>query len=264
MIKRTYSVKWFERFGNNIQQISNGIIYCQKNQNCFISPDHNLISSFKINHELETNNIVYNKFFNSWDFGGCSQWNAYNNIRHEIIKTIIYPKLKFLSHLKEPLNANDLVIHIRSGDIFTKTHKRCDKFVQNPLSFFLKIIELYDNIYICSENNNNPVLEYLAKLQNVTIYTNRSIIEDLSLIMRSQNVCIGGIGTFAIAACMLSQNLKNFYSTDLDPVTFLNYNMINAKIVNKHIYHIDQNKYIRIGTWKNTKEQRNLMINYKP
>lgn len=263
MTKHTFSLKWFERFGNNIQQISNGIIFAKKNNYCFISPEHPLINSFKINIEHETNNIIYNKFFNCWNFESCHVWNEYNKDRHNIIKNKIYHHLKFKDQIGEQLSSNILVIHIRSGDIFRKTNKPCNKFVQNPLSFFQKIIEQYDKIYVCSEDHRNPVLDHLNKLSNVTIYMNRNIIDDLILLMKAQNICVGGVGTFGIAASMLSQNLKNFYSTDLDPKTFLNYNMIDPLLANKYITHIDQDKYIKVGNWKNTILQHQLMIDYK-
>lgn len=263
MSHRTYSLRWFERFGNNIQQISNGIIFAKTNNCCFISPEHKLINSFEINNEYKNSNIIYNKFFNCWDFESCNLWDNYNSIRHEIIKNIIYDKLKFKHLINNKLSSDTLVIHIRSGDIFTQTHKPCHKFVQNPLSFFLKVMEGYNKVYICSEDDKNPVLEHLNKRSNTIIYTNRDIVDDLILLMSSSNVCIGGVGTFGISACMLSQNLKNFYSTDLDPKTFLNYNMIDNKYVNKFITHIDQNRYIQIGYWRNTKEQNQLMIDYK-
>lgn len=262
-MKPTYTLRWFERFGNNIQQISNGIMFAKSNNYCFISPEHELINSFKININEETNNLVYNKFFNCWNFKSCHLWNEYNLHRHRIIKDIIYHHLKFKNNITEKLPLDNLVVHIRSGDIFRKTHKPCHKFVQNPLCFFEKIISQYNQIYICSEDDRNPVINYLSKLPNTTIYTNRNIIDDIILLMRSQNICIGGVGTFAVAISMLSQNLRNFYATDLDPKTFLNYNMINPEFINKHITHIDEDKYIKIGKWKNTRQQKELMINYK-
>lgn len=262
----TYSLWWFERFGNNIQQISNLILYALQYNVPAIIPDHKYINSFKINEHLETTNIRKNKFFNCWNFNGCNQWEDFTKKRHKIVREYIYPNLKFRNKDVNILNDDDLVIHIRSGDIFRHHSKGCSgrqKFVQNPLSFFQKIMEDYNKIYICSENRANPVLDILSKDNRVTTYIGRNIIDDILLILSSKNVCTGGIGTFAIACCMLSKNIKKFYSTNLDPKTFLNYHNIDGSIAEKYITTIDQSRYIRIGRWCNLHDQRQLMLEYK-
>lgn len=266
MNHNTYSFKWFERFGNNIQQISNLIMYCEHNNVCGLVPDHQYINSFKINEHLETENIRYNKFFNCWNFNSCHLWDNFTKQRHQIIKNKIYPNLKFKDKDINILSEDDLVIHIRSGEIFRPHNTRGPerrKFVQSPLSFFTKIIEQYNKIYICSENRANPVIDSLSKNPKTTIYIGRSIIDDILLILSSKNVCVSGVGTFGLACCMLSQNLKNFYSTDLDPKTFLNYHNIDDTIINKTIISIDQNKYIKLGSWSNSPEQRKIMLEYQ-
>jgi len=46
---KNYTISYyFSRYGNNLQQIANGIIFANKNQSNFYISNHNKINSFKI------------------------------------------------------------------------------------------------------------------------------------------------------------------------------------------------------------------------
>ena len=55
-------LQWCGRFGNNIQQISNAISYCQENKLNFSSPDNELIKPFNITFNT-TNNYCYSGLY---------------------------------------------------------------------------------------------------------------------------------------------------------------------------------------------------------
>ena len=61
------------------------------------------------------------------------------------------------------LTDNDLVIHLRSGDVLGGGHSSA--YIQPPLSFYLEVIEKrhWDTIYILTETRNNPVLSALVE-----------------------------------------------------------------------------------------------------
>ena len=77
--------------------------------------------------------------------------------------------------------------------------------------------------------------------------------------MNAYNLVSSGVGTFAIAAALCSNKLNNFYCTDLYLTNHLNPEMLKGP----NIFRTELKKYIKIGEWKNTLEQTELMMNYK-
>ena len=79
---------------------------------------------------------------------------------------------RLFNFVNEPLNENDLVIHLRSGDIMSSGH-HC--YIQPPLCFYEEIIKLrkWNKIYILLERNNNPCLNALKqKYPNIITFIN--------------------------------------------------------------------------------------------
>ncbi len=86
--------------------------------------------------------------------------------RIEIARKYIRP-LFILNEKK--LDSNDLVIHLRSGDIFARAHYA---YIQPPYEFYKDIINSrkWNNIYIITEKPNNPCYDKL-KLDYPNIIT---------------------------------------------------------------------------------------------
>jgi hypothetical protein len=94
----------------------------------------------------------------------------------EIIDTYIKPYIDYdLSDTKGIQLEKDLVIHIRSGDIF-RTNFPLSHYIQPPLSFYTRIIDEseFEQIYILSETHLlNPVIPaLLAKYKHVHFLSN--------------------------------------------------------------------------------------------
>ena len=94
-------------------------------------------------------------------------------IREEILRNI--PKYKG--------SENDLIIKLRSGDIFTKFFN--NTYYQPPLCFYKKIIKEnnFEHITILSNGYENPVVNELIKLYPKIHYTEGTIQEAISLII---------------------------------------------------------------------------------
>lgn len=169
---------WVGRLGNNIKQMEHII------DNAIINK-HNII--FNVKHELFNVSII-EKYF-----------SKYNNDK-KIESTFFYPNvvpLKYLSKeqfeernniLKEAfllkninkLPENDIVIHIRSGDIFTPSNtwpeycaKGHNSYIPPPLSYYIREINKYkyETMYIVCEDTVNPVVNELLKLYKKSVYT---------------------------------------------------------------------------------------------
>jgi hypothetical protein len=149
-----------------------------------------------------------------------------------IIDKYIKPYIDY--NLVDNYNINfekDLIIHIRSGDIFDKNFN-VNSYIQPPYSFYKKIIEenKFDNIYILSENYNiNPIIpKLLSNYKNIKFLSN-----DLDVdfkIMLNSCFFVNSNSTLCIIINSLSTNKKNIYLTSWTSgfsnfkYTYYNYN----------------------------------------
>jgi hypothetical protein len=252
---------WFGRLGNNIQQISNAIYYCQKNNINFTCPKHEHINSFSIDFGKDT--YLSNRFFffngNSKDFN-CIEWEV-NSRRKNICEQYILPNIKIQP--KEIVGDDTIVIHIRSGDIFRPGgwHKL---YTQNPLWYFQNIINKYEKTIIVTDikdpNLLNPVIPHLVQNKKVTIQS-QTVQDDFATLLSARNLCCSGVGTFCVAAALCSNNLKKFYSSTIYWPEQLNPTMLYHCNIDIEITHIKN--YIKVGEWVNSPEQVDLIINHK-
>jgi len=168
----------------------------------------------------------------------------------------------------------DIGIHIRSGDIFGgNVHW---EYVQPPLDYYIKIINKNPtkSIIIVHDSNirkphwRNPVLDKLIEyietneLKNVNIQS-KSIREDMAALCCSKTI-ICAMGTFSFMCYIISPITQQIY---------IPHYMINKKrgknwfVLNEEdkdvVNVIDISSYIKVGSWKNKPEQRELMLNYK-
>ena len=152
-----------------------------------------------------------------------------------------------------PLGNNDLVIHIRSGDIFRGTGAHIG-YLSPPLSYFKNIIEQnnYDNIYLVAEDTVNPCINRLLELYPRIIFKIQTLEQDIKLILAATNIVIS-IGTFIPELLNLSNNIKNIYRP-----SYVYCNKPDCKI---HITDLNEYKKSMLP-WKNTPKQHEIMVNY--
>ena len=130
-----------------------------------------------------------------------------------------------------------LVIHIRSGDIF---YKPILSYFQNPINYYKTLIQNYEKvILVTSAEKNNPVVRELLKETKVTIHST-TLQEDFNILFNAINLATSGVGTFPIAAALLSNKLRNFYYTDLYSDEHLNPKMVTNKRVNHFKYKVEE------------------------
>jgi len=255
---------YYGRLGNNLQQIANGIIFSEIYKVNFISKKHpyiNVISTNMTKPVFKKKYRFFNyseKFFLNLDTPR-SKPLVYKDVVqriHRIFQEQLLPNIQFYKKINIPKDT--LVIHIRSGDIFEKT-KHFDQ-VQNPLNFYLEVIKDYEDVLIVtSPSRNNPVLNVLKNLKTHNVIIQSSSVEDdFNTLVNATNLCLSGVGTFGIAAALLSRNLKRLYFTDLYMKSHLNPEMVDLKIVEKIEYKI--NNYLNIGEWSNSNKDVELML----
>jgi len=153
----------------------------------------------------------------------------------------------------QPLESNDLVIHIRSGDLFIGTSPH-PKYLSPPLSYYEKIIEnnSYNNIYLIAEDTLNPCINKLLELYPRIIFKLQNLEQDIKLILSATNVVIS-IGTFVSELLSISDNVKNVYLPN-----YCNFKKLGVK---NHL--TDLSEYYKLMIpWKNTLEQKKKMLEY--
>lgn len=217
--------------------IKKPIIY--KEKNIIIWPN---LYKDKINVDIQINNlntIFYFKYKNK------QFYNRLKIIREEVISNI-------------PIFNNtpdDLVIHIRSGDVFINHYNR--KYGQPPLCFYQKIINdnNFKNIYLTSSGHKNPTVDKLLQLYPKIKFINGTLEESISAIIYSYNLVLS-ISTFPYTLFKLNNNLKKIFVYSL-----FDYEL---KDENFTIYRMEASKnYLNKiqGKWRITKDQLDLMIN---
>ena len=188
--------------------------------------------------------------------------NRIGILKNEIVNNL--PKVN--------VNKNDLIIHIRSGDIFQHKGETdyAPDYSQPPLCFYQKILEQFkfSDIYIIAEDNIfNPVIEELRKKYPKIKYNQNSLEIDLSYLIYGYNI-VGSISSFLISSIKLNDNIKFFWEYDRYPMC--------SKIYHFHhsIFNIQRNYTIyqmppsetykyRMIVWKCSDEQINIMLNDK-
>lgn len=263
---------WAGRLGNNLQQVGNALMYSEYTNSAFEQHlNHEVIDKFSVIFGDNNTNIQHEFFCygpiqnQDTTYSPCP--NQYFNLEYiyanmqRILKTYVFPKLKLT---RKKIDDDTLVVHIRSGDIFCGGNPWGKNYIQNPLSFYEKIITNFSKILIVTEPDNcNPIVEHLSKKNNVSIQSS-NICDDFSTLISAKNLALSGVGTFGAAASILSPNLKNLYVSNLYLEEHLNYKMIKTEDINIHVHELKNYELsIEKCNWFCTQEQKEYLLNYK-
>ena len=209
---------WCGRLGNNIVQLSNII-------DIAIAYKHNIkINVKKIQFfDLSVIENYFKKYNNSEKITDKNNFFSWSKLpfSKDIIERIVEERnveernkllqKAFLIKNINKLNENDIVIHIRSGDIFS-SHPH-PGYVPPPLSYYIKEIDKckYEKIHIICEDTKNPVVNELLKLYKNAVYKKNTLEHDIRIILGATNI-VSSVGTFIPALMLLSNNITSLYS----------------------------------------------------
>ena len=233
---------WKGRLGNNIHQLSNII-------DIAIAYKHNV--NFKVDHPLFNLKLIeeyFNKYNNKKIDRGIFFYRGKMSYSSDIYEGNIEErnnllKKSFLIKDINKLDEDDLIIHIRSGDIFSTCPNRA--YVPPPLSYYINYINKiqHKKIIIISEDKKNPVINKLLQLYKNAEYNKRTLNHDIRIILGATKI-IYSIGTFIPKLLLMSDNIKLLYGSE-------------------HSQHEELEDYYQImKPWRNTKIQRDYILTY--
>lgn len=278
-----YSINYFkggiqDSFGNNIQQIGLALVYIHKIRGNFYFKNHTYINQFSVINSRFHNLLRFFKkkyrffYFNKKETDFYKRKNYFDDTENDfpinsnemieykeligsVLKKYVTPNLNFFKNIE--IDRSTLVIHIRSGDVFLNNWE--NNYIQNPMAYYLTIMKDYKKIIlVTSPDLSNPVIPKLLKLKNVTLHAT-TVTEDFNLLLNAPNLASSGVGTYSIAAALLSNKLEKFYCSTIYLDEHLNPDMIDSKKVEITKYEVSN--YINFGEFRNSDESIQKIMN---
>lgn len=264
---------WSGRLGNNIQQVANCIMVSKSTNGVMEQVlDHSIIDKFYYSFGSNENDFA-GRFY-AWEQMvhcekgikeggneiGVSPQYVYSRMR-EICKDYVRPKLKLPQ--KEIIGDDTIVMHLRSGDNYHKVFDPPTNYVPNPLIYYLNLIDSFDKCILITEpDRENPIIHELMKIDKVKVQSS-TVEDDFATLMSAKNVALSGVGTFAMAAALCSNNITDLYTTNLLLTEHLNYSMLYDTDVTVHTMHLEDYIPVYPCSWANTEEQRKFILEYR-
>jgi hypothetical protein len=252
---------WQGRLGNNILQLRHAIQYALFYKYNVILPPHTYFNTtyICINNEINIDNT--NKVIDKYNFLfrtmiDVADKSCFTKNNEEMIRIL---KRCFAHTTTANLDIQDVVIHIRSGDIFNNTIDQCARgYIMPPLSYYTNILNnhMYNKIYIVAEDTKNPCINKLVELYPNIHLKIQSLDQDIALVLAATNL-IMSYGTFCPALLLLSDNIRNVYRPSYCMSDIVSINTINDTRIQLGDY-----KH-KLTPWLNTPGQRQIMLTWQ-
>jgi hypothetical protein len=178
--------------------------------------------------------------------------------------TIVRDKIKSIFCIPPiPLNSNDIVVHLRSGDIMRPNpHPR---YIVPPLCYYVNILNAhhYDTIYIISEDTHNPCLKPLLHTFPNSVFRIQSLKDDIGYILGASNLIVS-FGTFVPELARLSTNNPKIYIPNYLLKPHPKWHHADTICNNLDIISINLSDYAEsMYPWRATQIQKERIISYK-
>ena len=247
---------WYGRTGNNVCQMIRCIWVALHKKHCIIKfkNKHPFFNSQQIHikdvsQNIQDQNIIQDIFFN------ITKYNL-PDIPLYKMKDIFQKYLKPITNLNLNLNndkTDNICIHLRGGDTFSKNpHK---SYLPPPLRYYTDIIKKYNSCTMVYEDTKNICVNELKKNKKVDVF-HKTLQNDIEFLCSCKELAIG-FGTFGLLIYFMNINLKKIYIPDYfyNELPNKNYGTIEVNVIKLP-------NYIKPGSWKNTDQQRKLLLSY--
>lgn len=290
-------INYSGRFGNLLHQYVNAIRLARSTGLAFVQLGHHEILDAKTAFTVggitflpahaalpDDGAFIAGHFFNSDDFipvlGHFLNFHLEDEIEFtSVVQEYIRPHmLTGIPLATEWHPADELTVHIRSGDIFSSDHPVIHGYRQPPLSFYILVVTrmldsgLINKVRLVFEDRGNPCVAALEQWlsQHAIAYrvSSGSLREDMSALVDAPHLVFGH-GTVGYAVCRLSKNIEtvHYFAPELGG----NYGFIPT--ISKVFAVSDRDaKYIKAfeyglpfaaeDGWRNTPEMHQTMLTY--
>jgi hypothetical protein len=217
-------------------------------------------------------------FFNTFAFESCLQAVPCNFV-DETIDRFLRPLFAHHLNRARPADPSAMILNFRSGDIFDDP-PASTWYVQPPASFYIKAFEFarrhlgVKRAVIVYEDNRNPAVgaveTYLNEHGLAFIDLSGDPERDLRSLLSAAHIA-APFSTFTEAAALLSRNLRNYFAfrsieahADLhqrrvDPMLSA---VLRSRGGHPFVIHDRGGAYIAPKDWRNSDEQRRMIVNY--
>ena len=172
-----------------------------------ILPNHTLLKVNEIynkeNKEINNDNIqINNDFFYARKLGFEIEPYKMREIAQKYLIDIVNINL----NKEQNKNSNNLVIHLRLGDIMTVSNT----YIIHPLKLYKQLIQEddYDNYIFVYEKEEFLITELKKINNNKLIFQSSSLIDDIELLCNEENFLLS-FSTFSLMIYFLSKNIKH-------------------------------------------------------
>lgn len=258
-VKNLFGLKYL---GNTIQALSNTLYLCEKYRKNMDYPEHPFIQKIIIDHyEGSENDLQYDNLFYFAGNGREVDFNVkhLNYNRKRLCEEYIFPNLK-LPENKLDFGDDELIIHIRTGDIFAPNNPY-GIMIPNPLFYYRYLCEKYKKVIVVCQDKINPIINKLSDISNVEVFESNDVMESFNVILNAKNLATSGVSTFGYAAALCSKKLKTLHATNILAEEQLNYEMLIGK-VNVEVFNLNLDNYVKMHTWNGSKEQIEKTLSY--
>ncbi|MCP9796545.1 hypothetical protein [Cyanobium sp. Lug-B] len=284
--------RWYGRTGNNIQQLIVVIAHAEAFRGSvqvdedFIQsgPLRNIVNAFSLDFQVDSaaaaRTHLSGLFFHYMEYGFSRSDHrrmAFANgdkprrdsvlgrqyIRrqaHRIARAHLAPHI-----LRPPPGTfseaqleSTLVIHLRGGDVANLTNPY---YITNPLHFYRELRQRHRRAIIVTEpGSSHPLLEAVLSLFADHDVVTGSVEDDFQLLRHATHLATSGVGTFAVAAALLSERLRRFHCTDVFLNEHLNPHMLDADRVTVEMLRLPG--YVK--AWRRSSDRLKLLHHWRP
>ncbi len=162
-----------------------------------------------------------------------------------------------------PRKKDDLVIHLRSGDVFWPNPHPA--YGQPPLGFYKKIIQSkrWNSVTLVSEDEKSPCfigIENLCRRRNIPLSITGKSIDDALCALASASTLVMSKGTFLPAVCWLAPGTRTLFSFGSEGLDIFPLERSRLFVIRDTFGEYD--RIVLRGNWKNNPAQRDLMVSY--
>ncbi len=285
-----YKIKhWYGRIGNNLFQVCNAIHAAKKTKGIFeLDLTHSFIApcihdfSEESDNKVEKEDTFVSEFFwlkKELPNIESPSWAAYRSLFLDHVSEDLYSKL---GNEKNPI---DLVIHVRSGDVFGKLFNKMGLlaetrallravwrklqnksyvhpgYPQPPLAFYELILNSrhWENVVLVAEDKRNPVIDKILQRYPNVKYKKQNFEADLEVVLHAKNLVIGQ-GAFGLALALANRHIEGLFCPT--NAWDLNGLILSGKVADINFYAYEMRNYLYDEPWTASRKQKQLMVSY--